>query len=64
MSIGGQIRSYRNLKGWSLEELGKRAGLAKSTLSEIENEKHLPSIRGLERIASALGVDMDYLLKK
>jgi len=64
MTIGGQVRKYRNLKGWSLDELGSRSKLAKSTLSDIENNKAMPSIKSLKRIAEALGIDVDYLFKE
>jgi len=64
LSIGSQVRKYRNLKGWSLGELGERANLAKSTLSDIENDKAMPSIKALRRVAEALGIDLDYLFKQ
>jgi len=64
MTVGHQVRKYRNLKGWNLRELGKRSGLAISTLSDIENDKAAPSIKALRRVAEALGVDIDYLFKQ
>ena len=64
MSIGSQVRKYRNEKGWSLDELGKNAKLAKSTLSDIENDKAMPSIKALRRVSEALGIDLEILLKQ
>lgn len=64
MTIGSQVRKYRNLKRWSLRELGKRSGLAVSTLSDVENDKAMPSIKALTRVAEALGIDLDYLFKE
>jgi transcriptional regulator with XRE-family HTH domain len=64
MPIGKNVRKYRTLKKWTLRELGKRANLAESTLSDIERDVSMPSIKALTRIADALGVDLDYLLKE
>lgn len=64
LSIGSQVRKYRNKKGWSLDELGKNAKLAKSTLSDIENDKAMPSIKALTRVSEALGIDIDQLFKQ
>lgn len=64
MTIGSQVRKYRNMKGLSLRELGKQAGLAVSTLSDIENDKAMPSIKALRRVAEALGVDLEELLRQ
>lgn len=64
MTIGSQVRKYRILKGWNLRELGEKAGLAASTLSDIENDKAMPSIKRLRNIAEALGVSLEELLKQ
>lgn len=64
MTVGKQVRKYRDLKGWTLRELGQRAVLGISTLSEIENGKASGSVKALTKIAGALGVDLDYLFKQ
>lgn len=64
MSIGSQVRKYRNLRELSLRELGEQAGLAVSTLSDIENDKAMPSIKALKRVAEALGTDVDNFFKQ
>lgn len=63
MTIGEQVRKYRNLKNWKLKELSERSGLAISTLSDIELGK-TESIKALRKVAEALGIDIDYLFKK
>jgi len=63
LTIGKQIRKYRKLKGYKLKELSERSGLAISSLSDIELGK-TSSIKSLERISTALGIDIDYLFKK
>ena len=64
MSIGKNVRKYRKIKGLTLRKLGEASTLAESTISDIENDKSMPSIKALTRIAKALGVDLDYLLKE
>ena len=64
MTIGQQIRKYRKLKRWSLAELGEKAELAISTLSDAERGETALSVKSLERVAEALGIDIDYLFKK
>lgn len=64
MPIGKNVRKYRTLKNWTLRELGKRAKLAESTISDIERDVSMPSIKALTRIAEALGIDIDYLFKE
>lgn len=55
MHIGQIIRSLREEKGWSQEQLAFEAGMAPSHVSRIERaERRLPNTR-LEAIALALG---------
>jgi transcriptional regulator with XRE-family HTH domain len=57
-----RIRQVRLDKGFSLDELAKKTGFAKSYLSEIETLKKEPPIRALSKIAFALEVDFPFLL--
>jgi transcriptional regulator with XRE-family HTH domain len=57
MSTGKKIRSLREAKKLSLQELAKEAGISFSFLSEIENELKIPSNTIIEKIANALSVD-------
>jgi transcriptional regulator with XRE-family HTH domain len=61
-AIGQRIRFIRQDKGLSLNELAKKAGFAKSYLSQIENLKREPSISALSQVAHVLGVDVLFLL--
>lgn len=63
MTVGSQIRRCRNMKNWTLSQLGERAKLRESTLSEIENGKHGPSMKSLKRVAEALEVEVGYLFQ-
>lgn len=37
MSLGSQVRKYRLLLGWTLEDLENRSGVARGTISALEN---------------------------
>jgi len=58
-----RLRSLRQSLGWSLEELGERAGLSASTISRIETGKRTISLDVLLPLARALRIDLDSLLE-
>jgi transcriptional regulator with XRE-family HTH domain len=60
---GTNIRRYRTEQKLSLRELGERAGVSASLLSQVENGRIDPSISSLRRIAEALDVSIFYLLE-
>jgi transcriptional regulator with XRE-family HTH domain len=60
--VGERIRQRRKKLGYSLRELGTRAGLTASFLSQIENNQCSPSLASLDRIATALEAPMYVLL--
>lgn len=62
MRIGKRVRELRNENGLSLRELGKRAGVTASFLSQVENDQVSPSLNSLQSIATALNVPMFSLL--
>jgi transcriptional regulator with XRE-family HTH domain len=61
-TVGERIREIREKRGMTQENLAKAAGLSKSFLSEVENDKSNISSQMLLRIANELGASMDYLL--
>jgi transcriptional regulator with XRE-family HTH domain len=56
--IGGAVRRYRLERGYTLEQLGSRAGLSRSFLSRLENGTVSASIATLLQIADALRVSV------
>jgi transcriptional regulator with XRE-family HTH domain len=56
--VGERIRQKRKELGYSLRELGARANLTASFLSQVENGQCSPSLSSLQRIAIALEVPM------
>lgn len=57
-AISQRIKSYRQQKKMSLDELSRRAGVSKGTLVEIEGCRANPSIAVLCRLAAAMGVSV------
>lgn len=54
--IGLKVKTYRKSKGFTLDELGKRAGITASYLSQVERNLAEPSISTLRNIAKAMNV--------
>ena len=62
MKIGAKVRERRRDLELSLRELGKKAGVTASFLSQVENDQVSPSLNSLQSIATALDVPMFSLL--
>jgi transcriptional regulator with XRE-family HTH domain len=60
--IAASIRRERDRAGLSLTELAKRAGVAKSTLSQLESGAGNPSVETLWALCVALGVPFSRLV--
>ena len=58
INLGKKVQDFRNMRGMSLRELAKRAGMTASMLSQIERDLVNPSISTLKAIAQALEVPM------
>ena len=59
--LGQRIKALRLGRGWTLEQLGQQSGLARSTLSKIENGQMSPTYDALIKLASGLGLDLGQL---
>lgn len=55
------LKRLRTNAGLNQEELGKKLGLAKSTISMYENGTRFPNMETLEAIADYFNVDMNTL---
>ncbi|WP_198144587.1 helix-turn-helix domain-containing protein, partial [Parafrankia sp. EUN1f] len=60
--VARNIRLLRQQRGLSLAELARQAGLAKQTLSKLEQSSGNPTVDTLFSIASALGVPVTRLV--
>ena len=58
VDVGEQLRAIRRLRRRTLKEVAERAGLSESFLSQVERGRTSASISSLQRIASALGVEV------
>lgn len=63
MTTGQRIKAARKAAGLTQKELGKKLGVAYQTFAQWENDLRNPKMETLERIADALDISVDYLLK-
>ena len=62
LPVGREVRRWRQSRGLTLAQVGERSGLNVGYLSQIENEKAVPSLDALATIAQALDVPAAWLL--
>lgn len=64
MSIGQNVKAYRIKRGLNQRELALITELANSTISDIERDTKMPSVKVLRKLAKALHCTTDDLLKE
>jgi len=63
MTLGEKVKALRVARGWSQNELSRRAHVRQALLSELElGKKEDTTGRVLRRLARALNVSVDYLV--
>ena len=62
-TIAASLRRERERTGLSLTEVARRAGIAKSTLSQLESGSGNPSVETLWALGVALGVPFSQLVE-
>jgi transcriptional regulator with XRE-family HTH domain len=62
--VGRKIRALRRAKGWSQQLLADHAELERAHLSRLEDGRREAGLRVLERIAIALEVEMEDLVRR
>ncbi len=62
-NISKNLRKAREKKGLSQERLARLADVANNTISNLEAGKQNPTLATIEKIARALGITSDELLK-
>jgi transcriptional regulator with XRE-family HTH domain len=60
--FGNKVKTLRLEKGWTQEELARRAELHRTYIGSIERYERNVSLLNVERIAKALGVKTKDLL--
>lgn len=61
LQLGKRLKDIRMSLGLTLEEASKRTGLARSTLSKIENEQISPTFQAMQKLAIGLKIDIPQL---
>jgi len=64
VGLGQTIRLIRHKKGYSQESVALACDLDRSYFGGIERGEHNVAVINLEKIATALDVDIRYLFKK
>lgn len=59
--IADQLHRLRLLRGWSVAELARRAGVHRSTIRKLEAGRSHPLAHIVARLAAALGVTPEQL---
>ena len=61
-TLGERIKTCRQSKGMTQEELAALIGVSKSAVNKYELNKRIPNLLTLEHLTDALGVTPSYLL--
>ena len=60
--FGKRLKELRKANGYTIEQFADMVGISKSTLGYYENDKRMPDIEILARIADTLNVNADYFI--
>lgn len=61
IDLAERVRALRKARGWTLEQAASAAGLARSTLSKIENGQMSPTYDALKKLAGGLDISVPQL---
>jgi Zn-dependent peptidase ImmA (M78 family)/DNA-binding XRE family transcriptional regulator len=61
-SLGPRLRQARELSGYSQQEVAELLGVAREVVSYWENNRRVPALAQVRRLAEAFGVSLDYLI--
>ncbi|WP_298934880.1 XRE family transcriptional regulator [uncultured Ruegeria sp.] len=61
LDLGARVRELRKARKWTLEQAASQAGLARSTLSKIENGQMSPTYDALKKLAIGLEISVPQL---
>jgi transcriptional regulator with XRE-family HTH domain len=61
LDLGARVRELRKARDWTLEHAANQAGLARSTLSKIENGQMSPTYEALKKLAVGLQISVPQL---
>lgn len=58
VDIGERVREIRQDQGWTLDEASRRTGLARSTISKIENNQMSPTFDVLQKLTLGYNLNL------
>lgn len=61
LDLGQRVRQLRKARSWTLEQAAQQAGLARSTLSKIENGQMSPTFDAVRKLATGLNISIPQL---
>jgi transcriptional regulator with XRE-family HTH domain len=61
VDLAVRVRELRKARSWTLERAAQEVGLARSTLSKIENGQMSPTYEALKKLATGLGISVPQL---
>ena len=62
LRLGERLKEIRLANEWTLGDVSERTGLARSTLSKIENDQISPTFTAVQKLIGGLGIDLPQLL--
>ncbi|MEV6980446.1 helix-turn-helix transcriptional regulator [Sphaerisporangium sp. NPDC051017] len=60
--LGKSVRQMREARAWSQSDLAREAGMTQSAVARFEAGGTIPTLPVVERLAHALGADVDVRL--
>ena len=63
-TIIDQLRSLREQKKWTQQQLADAAGVTRSAIARLESAEHSPRLETLHAAARVLGYDVDVRFKR
>jgi transcriptional regulator with XRE-family HTH domain len=61
-ALARRVREERSARGWSLDDLARRAGVSRAMISKIERQEASPTAAVLGRLSGAFGLSISSLL--
>ncbi|WP_346799249.1 XRE family transcriptional regulator [Halomonas sp. Bachu 37] len=61
LRLGERLKAIRLANHWTLEDVSRRTGLARSTLSKIENDQLSPTFTAVQKLVGGLNIDLPQL---
>ena len=63
MTVGERLEMARKKSGMSQQEVGEQVGVSRMSISKYENDQSVPGSQHLLKLAQALDIKVEYLLR-